>query len=131
MATLTHGVSFSAMMRKMFIILLISKTTETQENSFFVQPIWFLVVACNKMNFKFVHINKLATEQVLRYYCAIAHWKHYLWLWKIVTILLVFFLKSNMSLPDFILSNITRQGFFSAKNHFDKITFHIGILNFR
>ena len=38
---------------------------------FFVLPIRFLVVACNKMNFKFVQISQPATEQVLRYYCAI------------------------------------------------------------
>ena len=42
---------------------------------FFVLPIRFLVVACNKMNFKFVPISQPSTEQVLRYYCAIAHWK--------------------------------------------------------
>ena len=48
---------------KMCIILLISKTTE---NSFFVLPMQFLVVACNKMNVKFVQISQPATEQVLR-----------------------------------------------------------------
>ena len=50
----THAESFSTMMPKRCIILLISNTTKTLENSFFVLPIRFLVEACNKMNFKFV-----------------------------------------------------------------------------
>ena len=35
----------------------IQHNKDTMENSFFVLPIQFLVVACNKMNFKFVQIS--------------------------------------------------------------------------
>ena len=42
------------MMRQMCIILLISTTTETLENNFFVLQIQFLVMAGNEINFKFV-----------------------------------------------------------------------------
>ena len=50
-------------MGKMCIFLLISITTETLANN--------IVVACNKMNFKFVQISQPATEQVLHNYCAL------------------------------------------------------------
>ena len=56
---ITYAVSFSAMMRKMCIILLIPLILiilETLEISYLPLPIRFLVVACNKMNLKFVQI---------------------------------------------------------------------------
>ena len=47
----TYAVSFSAMMRKMFIILLISITTETLENSFLSYQYDFLLWHATRAGF--------------------------------------------------------------------------------